>query len=414
MGNIVIPGFPTGMLVPGIYLNVELGKAPPSAARVRKVLLVGTNSAGAAASDLPNTLYRVSRLNSKFPKPDDTRIDMTSAEDLFGVTEGYIDAGDYGQVPDPSASKLYWMCKAAFKANPSVSLYAIRVETNYATALSKVANQRFDYIVVEDNSLSTVEILAEHLEGMAAPKIGLRQQGIIGSYASEGTADLRNRKSARIQYVWAPLSKPTAVNNVKKALRNGDFYDGGMLAAAMASVRARFESIDPAVNLCFEQVPGVPAPDKQTKTTLNSLLQDGVSPLVTSSAGTVVLRSVTTAANPADNPNPVLDTGKVTVTDYVADDIEIKMLNRYTGFKLAPDTDVPPPARTATPNGIKNALLEWLRAHEAAGRITSVESLADAVRVEIDPDADGRINFEIAEDVIEIFAVGAGNIIQMG
>ncbi|MCP4680121.1 MAG: hypothetical protein GY854_32435 [Deltaproteobacteria bacterium] len=390
MGNIIIPGFPTGMLVPGIYLNVELGKAPPSAARVRKVLLASAESSSGQASS--EKYYRVSRLNSKYT---DGTPDMGSAETLFGKSH-----------------ELYKMTEAAFTANPTVSLYAVAASSLEGSSglfgtddPCNIAAQRFDYIVIDE--LDNTDDLILYLNAMADPKTGLRQQGIVGS-AGSSPADLSQNNDAsmspRLQHVWADQSDhPT-----------DDQYQGYQVAAAMASVRARFESIDPAVNLCFEGVPGVPAPKNHTKTELNSLLQDGVSPLVATPSGSVILRSVTTAANPSDNQNPVLDTGKVTVTDYVADDITVKMLNRYTGFKLSPDTDVPPPARTATPNGIKNALLEWLRMHEKAGRITSVESLADAVRVEIDPDADGRVNFEIAEDVIEIFAVGAGNIIQMG
>ena len=68
----------------------------------------------------------------------------------------------------------------------------------------------------------------------------------------------------------------------------------------------------------------------------------------------------------------------------------------------------------ATPNGVKNSILEWLRMNEKAGLITLVTDLADRVQVEIDPNDDSRLNFEVPEDVIGIFAVGAGNIIQIG
>jgi len=62
---------------------------------------------------------------------------------------------------------------------------------------------------------------------------------------------------------------------------------------------------------------------------------------------------------------------------------------------------------------IKQSLLEWLRENEKAGRITRVTELADAIKVELDLEVPGRVNFEIPEDVVDIFAVGAGNIIQI-
>ena len=126
----------------------------------------------------------------------------------------------------------------------------------------------------------------------------------------------------------------------------------------------------------------------------------------------VILRSVTCAANAT--AGQVIDTGKVTVSDFIADDIEIKMASRYKGFKLSPDTDIPLPSRVTTPSGIKRSLLEWLRMSEKAGRITRVTELAPAIKVEIDTEVSGRVNFEIPEDVVDIFAVGAGNIIQIG
>ena len=65
MGNIIIPGFPTGMLVPGIYMNVELGRQPPSAAGVvRKVLLVGTNPGDDSSSSSSSSS------TSEYTKPE--------------------------------------------------------------------------------------------------------------------------------------------------------------------------------------------------------------------------------------------------------------------------------------------------------------------------------------------------------
>lgn len=403
MGNIVIPGFPAGMLVPGIYLNVELGRQPPSAAgQTRKVLLVGQNEAGQGSAD-PGKVYRISKLRGEVED---------SAETLFGTKVG--DGTLLG-------SRLFWMAKAAFDAYPFVPVNAVKVidsdpDYSYSKILSATdgpaATQRFHYIVVDSEDQVEVGLLKTYLEKLAEPKFGLRQQGVVASGKISPPTIPLEVMSPRLQFV---TSYQTAA----------DYYDpddqpqypGYMLASAVAAMRGRHESVDPAVNLCMEQVVGVPSPPddyEYTKTQLNAQLAAGYTPLVPKGSEMLVLRSVTTAASVEDNTYPVLDTTKVTVTDFVADDIEVKMVNRYTGFKLAPDTDLPPPSRTATPKGVKSSLLEWLYGHEKAGRITLVQDLADRVKVEIDPDVDGRVNFQVPEDVIEIFAVGAGNIIQIG
>ncbi len=442
MGTIAIPGFPTGMLVPGIYINVELGKAPPSAAgTVRRVLLIGKNSAGAADA---GKLYKVSRLSSRAANST-VNPDMASAQDLFGVDEVLINKNDISSVPTKENTGLYWMCKAALKANPFVALYAIKVDgsdVKYANVLDinegVVAGQRFHYIAVDSATDAVAgdvaDDLAAYLRGLANPISGLRQQGIIGSVAKSTTAPTLSFSEPRAQHVWAPFGNDTAFldssvaledtdiqststddDNMKWALKKGLYYTDGMLAAAVAATRAKHEAVDPAVNLCKEPILGMPKVPKEhqvKRTALNKALQDGTTPLVTVAGKTAILRSVTTAAS--DVLSPVLDTVKVTVSDYVADDIEVKMISRYTGFKLAPDTDVAPPPRTATPNLIKGSLIEWLRNHQASGLIVLVDELAERVKVEIDDNVDGRVNFEIPEDVIEIFAVGAGNVIQIG
>ena len=409
MGAIIIPGFPTGMLAPGIYINVELGRQPPSAAgAVRKVLLVGKNP-GAPSTTEANRLYKVSRLRSGAGSDED------SAEALFGRN-----------LANPRQTLLYWMAYAAFEANPLVSLYAIRVADSgtdpYGTVLDpvngKAATQQFHYIALDDPTDTAggpVDKLVNYLGILANPVYGIRQQGVVGMhFADSKPTAVPNNRDPRLQYVWCPQAKNYGS---EPPFNGGDFYLGSMLAAAVAAIRSRHESVDPAVNLSMERVPGVPVPPMEltaTKSNLNDYLSWGYTPLVQQGTNTVILRSVTTVANVTDNTYPVLDTSKVTVTDFVADDIEMKMLNRYTGFKLAPDTDIPPPSMTATPRGIKSSLLEWLREHEKAGRITMVTDLSERVLVEIDEEVPGRVNFQIPEDVIEIFAVGAGNIIQIG
>lgn len=398
MGDIVIPGFPTGMLVPGIYINVELGREPPSAAgQPRHVLLIGKTNDGIANQ---RTVYRITRLRSK-----DAAVDQySSADTLFGKPEDN---------PDPVDIALYWMCEAAFAANPLVSLYALKDDGADADAVfgpdAEISKKRYHYVALHHYPTSDyLQKFREYLERQASPEIGFRQQGLIGYPQDMSTPPDPGQYSPRLQAIWYPQS-----STVPSPYKPREHYFGFQLSSSVAAARSRQEGIDPAINLCQTRIPNAPVSEiKKTNAVLNSALNAGITPLVVSGTETQILRSVTTFA--ADDTYPVFDTTKVTVTDFVADDIELKMRNRFTGFKLAPDTDLPPPSRTATPNGIKSSLLEWLRENERAGLITTVDDLAERVKVEIDERSPGRVNFEIPEDVIEIFAVGAGNIIQIG
>jgi len=278
----------------------------------------------------------------------------------------------------------------------------------YALDFTRIEKQRFHYIVVpcdcdgDNQSLTTT--LSDTLANQAEPYTGIRQQGLFGStaaldVASELTHPVEGVNEPRIQCVWA----------------KGNNYMPGQLAAAVAAVRAGEEAVDPAVNLCRKRLSGVPMTrdaDLVNSVSQNAAISDGITPLVPFQGDMVILRSVTCSAN---RPvAPVSDTGKVTVSDFVADDVELKMLTRYTGFKLSPDTDAALPSNVATPSTIRLSILGWLRVLEAKGVITRVAELSEKVRVEIDPDTDGRINFEIPEDVVDILAVAAGNLIQVG
>lgn len=269
---------------------------------------------------------------------------------------------------------------------------------------SPLLTRRFHYVIVPTEDVDNLKALSTFVTAQADPIVGLREQGIGASRLSWADTFAQTHPNTgvnepRVQLLWAEQSR----------------YFPGQLGAAMGATRARWEGSDAAANISLKEVVGVPLVADEnllTSTQKQLALSEGVTPLVPEDGRMVILRSVTTAANALTNP--VVDTPKVTVSDLLADDIELKMATRYKGFKLSPDTELPLPSRVTTPSKIRESLLEWLREHEKRGIITRVTELSDAVKVEIDPGAPGRVNFEIPEDVVDIFAVGAGNIIQIG
>jgi len=107
----------------------------------------------------------------------------------------------------------------------------------------------------------------------------------------------------------------------------------------------------------------------------------------------------------------VLDTNKVTTSDFVADDLEMKILDRYRSFKLARDSDAALPPRTITPSVVRKAIAGWMREYASRGFIKNVEENIQKIRCELG-DTDGRLNFEVPEAVVDICAVTAGNLIR--
>ena len=191
----------------------------------------------------------------------------------------------------------------------------------------------------------------------------------------------------------------------------------GELAAAIAAFRAGREGVFPPSNHSNSVIPNVPRPrlvsDLPSANEMNFALHRGISPLNLDEKGMILIRSVTTRHMNAYGAlsYELLDTNKVTTSDFIADDLEIKILDRYRSFKLARDSDAALPPRTITPSVIKKAIAGWMREYAERGYIKNVDENISKIRTEVG-DTDGRLNFEVPEAVVDICAVTAGNLIR--
>ncbi|MCP4680122.1 MAG: hypothetical protein GY854_32440 [Deltaproteobacteria bacterium] len=276
------------------------------------------------------------------------------------------------------------------------------------SAFKVLEKQRFHYIVVANTDEDQLSKLRGQLDSIANPKIGLRAQAVFGwnralDEGATNSVDLAGTlNSPRMQCVWS----------------KGSAIPPGELAAAMAGHRAWMEAGYPAVNLSGHTIVGVPRPrlpsDLPSHRDLDTALHSGVTPLNMRGTEMSIVRSVTTCSRneTGGGSYELLDTNKVTTSDYIADDVAIRMEDRYKGFKLSPDTDAPIPSRTATPMSVRKSIIEWLREYEKKGLVRRVNESIEAVKVEISDEADGRIDFEVPEAVVDICAVTAGNLIR--
>jgi phage tail sheath gpL-like len=269
-------------------------------------------------------------------------------------------------------------------------------------ALGEMAKQRFHYIAVANTDETNLESLRDHVDRLAGPIEGKRQQAVFGLTETADESVAAEMNCARMQCVWSQGSSLTP----------------GDLAAALSSHRAWMEGQFAAANTSGQIIAGIPRPrlpsNLADEKALDVALHDGLTPLDISGTQMMLVRSITTRCRDdgQEAPYALLDTIKITVSDFVADDVAMKMSARFNGFKLAPDTDAPIPERTATPQMIRKSLIEWARAYEALGLLHKVDAHLDEIQVEIDDEAPGRMNFQLPENVVDICAVTAGNLIR--
>lgn len=187
------------------------------------------------------------------------------------------------------------------------------------TAVANIAPTTYDRIAVAHDDATTLGTWRTALRTQAGPTIGSRQQLVFASrdtYANVVTL-ATGRNEARMQCVWHYASDDTPAE----------------VAAAVAAHRANAESIDRAHPFSVQHGdvivglrPQRSEADWPTTTELMNALNNGVTPLQVLADGTVgIHRGITTRSLDAlSNPNyAVLDTSKVTVPDFIADELAV-------------------------------------------------------------------------------------------
>lgn len=259
--------------------------------------------------------------------------------------------------------------------------------------------ERYHLIGLAHDDAASIQSWRDHVEDNAAPLEGKRQQIVAATKDTLANAITlaTGVNAARAQIAWHYNADDTP----------------SVVAAAVAATRAELEGTDPAAPMSDVHgtvVRGLrPQPtvaDRPIQSELASALDNGLTPISLDRAGrTYIHRSVTSRSQDSGgNPNyAVLDTAKVTVSDYVADQLQVW----WSGFvalngKLAPDDadGNPPPPGVATPSTIKDGIYAELKALEPQ-MLTNVDEQLPNLVVEIASAPDGRVNALIPADIVE-------------
>jgi len=186
------------------------------------------------------------------------------------------------------------------------------------TAVANISPSRYDRHALPWDDATTLATWRTALRTQAGPTVGIRQQAVCASRAAYASAVTiaTGLNEPRMQMVWH---------------YNGDDLPS-VIAASVAAYRANAEGINRAKPYSAQHgdvIVGLrPQPevaDRPTPPELMNALNNGLTPLQVLGDGTCAIhRGITTRSLDAlSNPNySVLDTSKVTVTDFVADELQ--------------------------------------------------------------------------------------------
>ena len=294
-------------------------------------------------------------------------------------------------------------------------------QDSFAAALSAISAVRYNRIVGACTDATNIGRISTHISSQSSITSQKREQGVVATLASSGTATTlaTGVNAARMQVCWHYNSLVPAcmvAAQVCAARVNGDALTG--VAAPLPG-----ENADPDANLSGVQLISIPmqnnVDDQPTATEVEAALNNGLTVIGASVARPgygVLTRSITSLSliNGLQN-YAVLDTGYVTVCDYVADGEQAALAIRYAGFKLGSnDANGEPPKAplVTTPQQIRASVLLDLKTYESQGIIRDVDVNAPLLVVEANTMVAGRVDMDIPVEPAPWLTIIAGNVRQ--
>lgn len=250
-------------------------------------------------------------------------------------------------------------------------------------ALDIVVDQRYHLIAPSWNDSTQLLKLRTHLilvSGALEQRPGRGIVGYVGALADAQTlADALNNERLAIGHL--------------KACRSAQYQIGAAFAAATAGEE------DPAMILNGLALTGIAPPpvgSRTTQTEGETLLHNGVTPLITEDETVKIGRSVSTF----QTDESYLDTTTVDTLDYVRDALVTMAKARYARSKLS----------SRTPASVRSDIYETLKKIESLEIVENVDLYADDLVVERDLQNSGMLDAKIPADVVNGLHVLAGRI----
>lgn len=266
------------------------------------------------------------------------------------------------------------------------------------SALDAIAGTQFDLIVSEFNSSTVLDALHTHLSTLAGPmeqRPGLAMAGLTGT-VGDATTLATGRNSP---YLLLPLARTSRTHPCELA------------AALAAAFTAEPDRARPLNNVVLKPV--VPPDDVVnilTRTEQESLLANGVTPIVPRGSNMTIVRSITTYVRNAagDLDDTLLDAQTLRVLFYFQYALGRKFRDELGQVKVAAVARGP---NTTDPDKIKSlAVGVAMEMQDQLGYLQGVEDDLDRFVFELDALVPGRVNGQVPARIVPGLHVLAASI----
>lgn len=280
-------------------------------------------------------------------------------------------------------------------------------EDSYTTILAAIVGRSFYYIVSASNAYtSQLDALLDQVRIQESPTEGIRQRVFAGhtgtSSAAITAATNANVNYARAELVWSGNSDWTAAELAANEAAIASLFELG------AKPRNNFSGFgtDPKTANYWK----VPAPrdgSAPTKATLNSLLNNGVTPIgVTSNGGTYLVKRITTRSLTGGTPDyRIRDSHRVTQLDFFSDDLLAKLTLQFSGRDLGDDLlpgQKPTDPDLVTPSIIRASVLRLIDDYADASRFKHAATIKANTIVQRSTENPNRVAIRIPAELIDI------------
>jgi phage tail sheath gpL-like len=235
--------------------------------------------------------------------------------------------------------------------------------TDVTTFLSAIFSGWYQRIAIAQSDATNLGRWRTHINLKAGPTEGRMEHVVFatnGTQSAAATLSTSTLNDPRFQNLW---------------LLNSESHPSE-LAAAMAALRTATEGDDPCAaydgSVLLGMAPQAFVADWANVSTQSSCLDNGVTPLLTTSDGRVeVCRSITTRClNGTDPDYRTLDTSDAVVPDYVRDGLRLIWTSEFKPNNPRVADDLPDgrerPAGVATPQRWTERMTKYLRELEEA------------------------------------------------
>lgn len=261
---------------------------------------------------------------------------------------------------------------------------------SYTNVLNFLATngQLYYYFITEAgcDSVDTTQFEAVHtqLDTLAQPTIGLRQRLVGGSVDSEANtlAVTTSVNDARAEAVWLQNSDTVPSELAANAVAAYTLFDAPPLSAAGVN----FDGFgNDAVSAAFWNAVAAPLDGSApSSSAIQSAVNSGITALRVEPGGrtSIVKRITTRFLNGSVNDFRITDAGKVTICDYLGNDLINLLVNRFPRKLIGNDPQPgqsPPGPNTVTPAMVENVVVEVLSQYASAGLIDGPASISGLV-----------------------------------